>query len=64
MRLGELLVQQGLATAAQVDEALERQAKSHMFLGDILVDMRVLNTLQLTRMLELQSRLAREQGSK
>ena len=53
-RLGELLLEQGLVTQAQLDLALKQQARSHRFLGEILLEMGAINKLTLTRALELQ----------
>jgi type IV pilus assembly protein PilB len=42
-RLGDLLIQRGLVTSTEVDEAVQQQAGSGRRLGEVLVDMRVLD---------------------
>jgi MSHA biogenesis protein MshE len=42
IRLGDLLIQEGLITAQQLDDAIESQRKSGLKLGQILVEQGVL----------------------
>lgn len=53
-KLGDLLLDRRLITAAELEMALERQRKGGGRLGDILVDMGVLNTDALHSVLEQQ----------
>ena len=57
MKLGEILIAQGLATRAEVDKALERQQAEGGRLGSILVAMRVLTVSQLLATLHNQRQI-------
>ncbi|HEY1798480.1 MAG TPA: tetratricopeptide repeat protein [Stellaceae bacterium] len=57
MKLGEILLAQGLASRAQIDEALERQKAEGGRLGSILVAMRVLTVSQLLATLHNQKQV-------
>ena len=54
LRLGDLLVAEGLATQAQVQKALrvQSQSKTYMLLGHILVAQKVITRSQLVSVLE------------
>jgi len=56
--LGELLIQHGLITREQLEEALLRQRSTFKYIGEILIDMGALNRRDLMRMLELQHQLS------
>ncbi|MGA8296987.1 MAG: ATPase, T2SS/T4P/T4SS family, partial [Acidimicrobiales bacterium] len=51
VRIGELLAERGLATEAQIDQALARQRDAGGRLGEILVDMGVVNERSLAEVL-------------
>ena len=53
MRIGELLIGAKLATLDQVETALQRQSREGGYLGAILVDMGVLATATLERLLRI-----------
>jgi hypothetical protein len=57
MKLGEILIAQGLATRADIDKALERQKAEGGRLGSILVAMRVLTVSQLLLTLHNQKQI-------
>jgi MSHA biogenesis protein MshE len=57
MKLGEILIAQGLVTRAAVDEALERQKTEGRRLGSILVAMGVLTVSQLLATLRYQRQI-------
>jgi hypothetical protein len=57
MKLGEILIAQGLVTRADVDAALERQQADGGRLGSILVAMRVLTVAQLLTTLHNQRQI-------
>jgi len=54
IRLGELLVEKGLATAAQIDEAVRIQVGGNRRLGYILIKMGILSDDQLLEILSAQ----------
>ena len=58
--LGELMVESGLITQAQLQEALNRQQSTFKYVGEILVDMGAISRRDLTRMLELQHKLSQD----
>jgi type IV pilus assembly protein PilB len=58
--LGELMVEHGLVTQEQVEEALRRQRSSLKYIGEILIEMGAVSRRDVMRMLELQHMLARE----
>jgi hypothetical protein len=58
--LGQLLIQHGLITREQLEEALLRQRSTFKYIGEILIDMGALNRRDLMRMLELQHQLSQE----
>lgn len=47
IKFGEILIEEGLITEDQLNEALERQKKVRKKLGEILIDMRVINENQM-----------------
>ncbi len=51
LRIGDLLVEMGLVTTAQVEQALQRQRETHKRLGEQLVADGALNALDLSRAL-------------
>jgi type IV pilus assembly protein PilB len=53
-RLGEVLMDAGLITLPQLQEALERQKASHKKLGRVLVDMGLLGEMEICRALSTQ----------
>jgi hypothetical protein len=57
MKLGEILIAQGLVSRADVDTALERQSTEGGRLGSILVAMRVLTVSQLLATLHNQRQI-------
>lgn len=57
MKLGEILISQGLVSRADVDTALERQKTDGGRLGSILVAMRVLTVQQLLTTLHNQRQI-------
>src|SRR5665213_1437286 len=57
MKLGEILIAQGLVSRAHVDAALERQSTDGGRLGSILVAMRVLTVAQLLTTLHNQRQI-------
>jgi sirohydrochlorin ferrochelatase len=57
MKLGEILIAQGLATRADIDAALERQKEEGGRLGSILVAMGVLSVSQLLLTLHNQKQI-------
>jgi type IV pilus assembly protein PilB len=54
MRIGDMIVAAGLATEAQIHEALERQRSSGKRLGEELVELGVVSEAQLTQVLSNQ----------
>jgi len=60
--LGELMVESGLISQAQLKEALNRQHSTFRYIGEILIDMGAINRRDLTRMLELQHKLSQDSG--
>ncbi|UCH35108.1 MAG: hypothetical protein JSV65_01780 [Armatimonadota bacterium] len=58
--LGELMVEHGLVTPEQVEEALRRQRGSFKYIGEILIEMGAITRRDLQRMLELQHTLGRQ----
>jgi type IV pilus assembly protein PilB len=50
-RIGEMMIARGLITAEQLDEALEHQRSSGKLMGEILVDLGVLDPVDLCRIL-------------
>ena len=58
--LGQLMLDHGLITQAQLEEALGRQHSTFKYIGEILIDMGAITRRELTRMLELQHRLSQE----
>jgi len=54
--LGQLLVQKGLITNQQLEEALDRQRKSNKFLGEILVDLGLVSREQVLEVLTEQKK--------
>jgi len=63
-RLGELLIEAGLLTGAQLDEALAEQEDSGRMLGEILVDRRYVPMITLVNLLaeQLHGRLEQADG--
>ena len=59
IRLGELLLNQGLIQARQLEKALERQADTGKKLGQLLLEAEAINTNQLMDALALQLDLPR-----
>ena len=57
LRLGELLTRAGLIDPARLEEALRRQAQSGARLGEVLVDMGLIERDELPALLALQSGL-------
>ena len=57
--LGELMIEHGLVTREQVEEALRRQRSSLKYIGEILIEMGAISRRDLTRMLELQHMLTK-----
>lgn len=55
-RLGLLLINKGLITRTQLDQALRLQSNSGMRLGEVLIDQGWINQRQLNRSLKKQSR--------
>jgi len=55
-RLGLLLLNKGLITQAQLDEALREQARTGKRLGEVFIDWQILTERQLNRALKKQSR--------
>ncbi len=53
-RLGERLVKAGIITPEQLREALRKQKRSHLPLGDVLVDMKIITAEEVTKMLSKQ----------
>jgi type IV pilus assembly protein PilB len=53
-RIGELLVERGLITAEQLDEAISVQRNSHELLGKIMVNLGFLNELDVLKVLAIQ----------
>jgi type IV pilus assembly protein PilB len=60
--LGELLIRHGLVSAAQLNEALQKQEGTAKQLGEILVEMGAISREQLSDMLNLQRQLARAES--
>ena len=56
IRLGDLLVQQGLITAAQLDQALAAQRASGRKLGRVFIDSGWVNEIQIAQALARQLR--------
>jgi len=56
-RLGELLVQEGVITAQQLNEALVKQRETHSFIGQTLVEMGYLNQSTLVSFLVKQCKI-------
>lgn len=54
MRIGELLVMNGLISAEQLELALEEQQRSPIKIGEIMIDKGYINERQLTEVLEFQ----------
>ncbi|WP_373231880.1 GspE/PulE family protein [Cohnella sp.] len=54
MRIGELLVMNGLITAEQLEQVLEEQQRSPVKLGEIMIGKGYINERQLTEALEFQ----------
>ncbi len=59
-KLGELLLQRGLVTRAQLDGALQRQQTTREFLGAILVDMKAVTPDALLLVLSEQFKIPHE----
>ena len=61
LRLGDLLISEGLATLAQVQKALrvQSESKTYMLLGEILVAQKVLTRTQLLSVLDRHRRRSR-----
>jgi hypothetical protein len=57
--LGEVLVQMGFTTQAQVQEALEVQKATGVRIGEVLVSMGAVNWKQVRRAVEVQEQLRR-----
>ena len=51
LRIGDILIEMGLASAEQIDAALAKQRDTHKRLGEILVEDGVVTELELTRAL-------------
>jgi len=60
--LGQLMVESGLISEAQLKEALNRQQSTFRYIGEILIDMGAISRRDLTRMLERQHTLSRDAG--
>ncbi len=58
--LGELMIENGLITRDQLEDALRRQQHTFRYVGEILVEMGALSRRDLMRMLELQHQLSRD----
>ena len=58
--LGELMVEHGLISRAQLKEALRRQRGTLQYVGQILVRMGAITRADLRRMLEVQHMLGRD----
>lgn len=56
-RLGQLLIDKGLITAAQLDSAIKLQLTSHKRLGEIFIEQGVLTERQLNKALKKQNSL-------
>ena len=56
-KLGQLLLQKGLLTEAQLKEALQQQAASKQFLGSIILERRWASPEQLLQALSEQYRM-------
>ncbi len=61
--LGELMVEHGLISRAELKEALQRQRGTFQYVGHILVHMGAITRADLRRMLEVQHMLGRGYGS-
>lgn len=59
MRLGDLLISEGLITQDQLQAGLTQQAKAHKRLGECLVDMGVVTEEDIMNVLELQLGISR-----
>ncbi|OUS41110.1 hypothetical protein A9R00_02605 [Oleispira antarctica] len=55
-RLGLLLINKGLITSSQLDQALQLQGKTGMRLGEVLIDQGWISERQLSRSLKKQTR--------
>ncbi|MCM8803400.1 MAG: Flp pilus assembly complex ATPase component TadA, partial [Candidatus Omnitrophica bacterium] len=53
--IGQMLIEQGLITEAQLKEALEKQRETGHFLGRILVDLGYISEKELKRVLSIQA---------
>lgn len=56
-RIGDLLLQRGLITRTQLDDAIAEQKSSHRYLGEILVSRQLITERQLKQNLKWQSLL-------
>lgn len=54
MRIGELMVSNGLITEGQLNQALKIQASTAKKIGEILIDLGFINERQLVEVLEFQ----------
>ena len=54
LKLGQILINSGVLTAEQLQQALERQKGTNVRLGRILIDNRFLTEMQIIRSLEQQ----------
>ncbi len=54
MRIGELLIANGIITQEQLEEALQKQAHTRKKLGEILIDLGYISERQLVEVLEFQ----------
>jgi hypothetical protein len=56
-RLGQILINKGLITSAQLDAAIKVQLVSHKRLGEVLIEQGLLTQKQLSKALKKQSKL-------
>lgn len=61
--LGQVLVEGGIITREDLERALERQQRTHELLGEALIGMGALDSLDLTAALSVQGELASVQGA-
>jgi hypothetical protein len=61
-RLGEILLQHRKITFKQLGMAIEEQKKQNLPIGEILVNMNIINKDELIEVLELQSNIDRMLG--